>query len=47
MPTIKKIIETTERTVENLITKEGEFQFLNGGFVREDVKVTWRIARRW
>ena len=37
MPTIKKIIETTERTVENLITKEGEFQFLNGGFVREDV----------
>ena len=37
MPTIKKIIETTERTVENLITKEGEFQFLNGGFVREGV----------
>jgi hypothetical protein len=37
MPTIKKIIETTERTVENLITKEREFQFLTGGFVREDV----------
>ena len=37
MPSIKKIIETTERTVENLITKEGEFQFLNGGFVREGV----------
>ena len=37
MPTIKRIIETTERTVENLITKEGEFQFLNGGFVREGV----------
>ena len=37
MPTIKRIIETTERTVENLITKDGEFQFLNGGFVREGV----------
>ena len=37
MPTIKRIIETTERTVENLITKDGEFQFELGGLVREGV----------
>ena len=37
MPTIEKIIRTTERTVENLITKEGEFQFKMGGLVREGV----------
>ena len=37
MPTIEKIIKMTERTVENLITKEGEFQFKLGGLVREGV----------
>ena len=37
MPTIEEIIDTSERTVENLITKEGEFQFEMGGLVREGV----------
>jgi len=37
MPTIEKIIDMTERTIENLITKEGEFQFEIGGLVREGV----------
>ena len=37
MPTINEIIDSTERTVENLITKDGEFQFETGGLVREGV----------
>ena len=37
MPTIEEIIDMTERTVENLITKEGEFRFEIGGLVREGV----------
>ena len=37
MLTIEEIIDTSERTVENLITKEGEFQFEMGGLVREGV----------